>query len=372
MWRVSETAPKRTGLKTNSDFDIDDVSAKCFDIDVANRAAAHRTLKVLTCQESVESRPPPSPLYTISMCQLANRILGWDADLTMQVAQKLFEGDGAGHGHITYHRTDSPNLEPAAAEEIREWLSANGYAVPEVPNTWSNKNKQAQEGHEAIRPSYPAVEIAGATDDQRALYTLIRERALYSQLCPAQYALKKILLLDATSATDTYTASARVLTDPGWLSTKVASSKAMTTEDETESDASTVKLPNLSPGSLVTVKSAKVSQHSTKAPGRYTMDTLMSKLEKLSIGRPATIATLLKNVRVKGTIEQLRNGQLAATQIGEKCYDVLYPRFAFAHIGYTAELERALDQIADGQMDGQALARNVWDRLDADCAAPAA
>lgn len=368
QWQVRSTAEKRKGPKPNSEYDIDDSTVRCFSESDARTIAAHRALSVDSCTDKNENHPPPSPLYTISMIQVANRVLGWAADHTMLIAQKLFEGDGAGHGHITYHRTDSPNIDPVAAEEIRAYLRAKNLPVPPEPNTWQCKNKQAQEGHEAIRPSYLEVEEAGANDDQRALYKLIRERAINSQLAPARYAVKRIVLVDVTTRTEQFTATARSLMDAGWLKTPAAKSPAMQVEDE-DNAPTALNLPNLERGALINVKKADVRPHTTKAPPRYTMNTLTSKLEKLSIGRPATIATLLKNVQTKGTIIVRKDGKLEATPLAEQCYDVLYPRFAFAHIGYTAELERALDQIASGQLDGQALARNVWDRLDIDCAA---
>ena len=120
---------------------------------------------------------------------------------------------------------------------------------------------------------------------------------------------------------------------------------------------------------MVNIKNSEVRPHATKAPPRYTMNSLTAKLEKLSIGRPATMAGLLKNVQKKGTILLQKDKKLAATKLAEDCYDILYPRFAFSNIGYTAELEQALDQIASGELDGLELARNVWDRLDADCKA---
>jgi DNA topoisomerase I len=368
QWQIPASVSKRSGPKQNAEYDIDDTSQRCLDEAVARQIASYKTLLVDACTQTQESRLPPSPLYTISMIQVANRVLGWDAEQTMQVAQKLFEGDGSGHGHITYHRTDSPNIDPLAAEAIRTWLRQQGHPVPVKPNTWVCKNKQAQEGHEAIRPAYFEVEDAGANDEQRLLYRLIRERAIYSQLAPAHYAVKSITLTDAAKGTDKFTATARTITDAGWL--KTPSAKSITMQDDgAEEVAPTVTLPNLQRGTMVTVRGTSVNAHTSKAPPRYTMNTLTAKLEKLSIGRPATMATLLKNVQTKGTILLRKDKKLEATALAEKCYDALYPRFAFASIGYTAELEEALDQIANGQLDGQVLARTVWDRLDADCSA---
>jgi len=363
-WQVPSTAPARTGPKPNSEYDIDEADPKCFDQALAQQIATIRALTIESSVDRIETKLPPSPLYTFSMIQTANRVLGWDAEKTMQIAQKLFEGDGAGHGHITYHRTDSPNMDEGAANEIRAWLKNQGLPIPVERNKWDNKNKQAQEGHEAIRPYHFEVEEAGTNDEQRALYKLIRERAIYSQLAPAKYAAKRIVLTDATH-THKFTANARALIDPGWLKTPSAQSPTMQ-EDEDQTITPPATLPNLQKDNIINVKKADVTAHTTKAPPRYTMNTLTSKLEKLSIGRPATIAPLLKNVQAKGTIVVRKDKKLEATPLAETCYDVLYPKFAFAHIGYTAELELALDQIASGQLDGPSLVRNVWDRLDAD------
>jgi DNA topoisomerase-1 len=366
-WKVPAAPVTISGPKPNSEFDIDDNTARCFDMDLASLVASQKALAVSSCTTSTEKKYPPSPLYTSSMLQIADRILGWDAEKTMQVAQKLFEGDGSGHGHITYHRTDSPNIDEQAAEEIRSWLRDKGLPVPATPNKWESKNKQAQEGHEAIRPSYLDVEEAGADNDQRALYKLIRDRAIYSQLAPAIYEAKNIILNDLGQGTHQFTARARVLLDAGWLKTSISESIIMQDQDS-EEIVPTVVLPDLKRGAIMEIKKSEIQTHQTKTPPRYTMRSLTAKLEKLSIGRPATLATLLKNVQTKGTILVRKDKKLEATKFAETCYDILYPRFTFSHIGYTAELELALDQIANGLLDGPSLVRAVWDRLDIDCA----
>ena len=367
-WQAPAVSEKRAGPKPNSAYDIDDTTTHCFDESIAKHAASFRALQVLSCTDSIEDRLPPSPFYTFSLVQAASRILNWDAVKTMQVAQKLFDGAGAGHGHITYHRTDSPNLDADSTEEIRAWLREHNLPVSEKPNQWKVKNKFAQEGHEAIRPVYLDVEEAGTTDEERTLYRLIRDRAIYSQLAPARYAVKRIVLIDPHNGNFAFSAIARVLSEPGWLASPAAKLPILQDPDDTASD-SVVSLPTLTKGALINTKRATVNSRTTKIPPRYTIDTLTSKLEKLGIGRPATIASLLQNVKTKGTIVVRKDKKLEATPLAEKCYDVLYPRFAFAHIGYTAELEQALDQIASKQLDGIALTRSVWDRLDADCAA---
>lgn len=366
-WQYQVPNNRGKGPKPNSDYDIDDATQRCFDAELAKAVSNQRALAIESCEDQIEQCLPPSPFYTLSLLQAANRIFGWDAETTMHAAQKLYEGEGSGHGHITHHQTSSPNISAAAAEEIRALLRAQGLALPDTPNRWTVKSRNAQEGREAIRPSYIDVEEAGATDEQRALYRLIRERALYSQLAPARFAVKRVTLTDARN-TNRFIANARALLEAGWMESPVATSPVLQDDDGRSEDKTAARLPHLASGSVVNVSRAEVRSHTTQTPHRYTLRSLAAKLEKLGIGRPATLASILKEVQTKGTIKLRGDGTLEATPLAEKCYDILYPRFGFAHIGYTAELEAALDQIATGLLDGPHLVRNVWDRLDADCA----
>lgn len=367
QWQYQPAAAtERKGPKPNSEFDIDDTTARCTDAELVKQISTTRALVVHACNDKIEQRFPPSPFYSFSLVQTANRVFGWDVEKTMELAQKLFEGKEAGHGHITYHRTDSPNIDPIAAESIRDVLRGKGMAVPDTINSWPVKNKNAQEGHEGIIPAYIEVEEAGATDDERALYRLIRERALYSQLPPAQIAVRRIELTDPRSV-HKFLATARVVVDPGWMASPAARNPVMQDDDDATKEETT-RLPKLTPGSTVNVIKMLPQSHTTKAPPRYNMRSLTGKLETLGIGRPATLVSIFKGMLNKGTVLKRKDGKFEATPLGEKCYDILYPRFGFAHIGYTAELEAALDQIAKGQLDGQRLVRYVWDRLDAECA----
>lgn len=368
-WQYRAHSTPGKGPKPNSDYDIDDATQRCFDAELTKDVSNQRTLAIESCEDQIEQCLPPPPFNTYSLLQAAERIFGWDAETTMHVAQKLFEGDGSGHGHITYHRTSSLNIDGAAVDEIRALLRARGAVVPDTPNHRAIKTRNTQEGREAIRPTYIAVEEAGATDEQRALYKLIRERALYSQLAPARFAVRRVTLIDARN-TNRFIANDRALLEVGWMGSPVAKSPVLQDDDGSSSaDSPTVRLPRLAPGSAVNVGHAEVRTHTTPIPPRYTLRSLAAKLEKLGIGRPATLATILKGVQTKGTVKLRMDGTLEASPLAEKCYDILYPRFGFSHIGYTAELEAALDQIAKGTLDGPRLVRHVWDRLDADCAA---
>lgn len=366
-WRYQEPSNRGKGPKPNSDYDTDDATQRCFDADLAEAASNQRALAIESCEDDIEQCLPPSPFHTLSLLQAAHRILGWDAEKTMYVAQKLYEGDGSGHGHITHYQTNSPNIDAAAAEEIRAILRARGFAVPDTPNRWAVKSRSAQQGREAIRPSYIDVEQAGATDEHRALYKLIRDRALYSQLAPARFAVRCITLIDAWK-THRFAASARTLLDAGWMESSAATSPVLQDTDRRPEDKPAARLPRLASGMAIYVSRAEVFSHTTQTPLRYTLGSLATKLEKLGFGCPATLATILKEVQTRGTIKLRIDGTLEATPLAEKCYDTLYPRFRFAHIGYTAELEAAIDLIATGQLDGPQLVRRVWDQLDADSA----
>ena len=362
QWQYQPAVTPRQGPKANSEFDIDDTTARCFDAEFVQQLASIRSLVVLSCEDKTELRLPPSPFYSFSLVQAANRIFGWDVEKTMDLAQKLFEG-----GNITYHRTDSPNIDPIAAEEIRNLLRTKGFPVPDTIHHWPVKNKNAQEGHEGIIPAYIEVEDAGANDEERALYRLIRDRALYSQLPPAQLAVRRVVLIDASNV-HKFTASTKVIVDPGWMASPAAQNPVMQDDEQAEKEE-IARVPKLAPGSTVNVLKMIQQSHTTKAPPRYNMRSLTAKLETLGIGRPATLASIFKGMRSKGTVVTRKDGKFEATPLGEKCYDILYPRFGFAHIGYTSELEAALDQIAKGELDGQRLVRHVWDRLDAECSA---
>lgn len=365
-WQVPEKEKKRTGHKTNSEYDLDNTAAVCHDESVARDMTNHKTLLVSACTETIETRQPPPPFNTNRLIQTANSLFGWEAKKTMRIAQRLYEGENANHGHITYHHTENSNINPRAEEEIRHWLQTNNLPTPETPNTWPSKNNQTQ-GCEAIRPTHIQTEEAGATEEQRSLYKLIRERAIYSQLAPAKYSAKTIVLTDAVHRTKKFTATARTQIDPGWLATAAAKNPAVTQEEETD-ETPTIFLPYYSPGEMVNVRGVKIKTHTTLPPPRYTLTTLLTKLEKLGIGTPTTFAEHLKNIQIKGTVTQDKEGNLEATHFGEKCYDALYPKFLFAYIGYAAELEKALNQIANGSLDAKTLARTVWNHLDA-CAA---
>lgn len=369
QWKLSsEPKPKRSGPRSNGDYAIYDLKPRCIERATAAAAAGFKGLQVTQCDEAPETQLPPPPLDTLSMIQVANQLLDWSAEKTMQTAQRLYEGDSAGHGHITYYRTQLQSLDTAAAEKLRDWLRSQGLPVSTVRNEWPPKSQFAKEGQEAIRPTYIEVEEAGADADQRALYKLIRDRALYSQLAPARYFVKRIELTDPLRGNYVFTATAWTLVNAGWKATPSANTFGLPDcgKDGDVQAYNAVALPTLARGTLIKPLQATIKSHTTLEPPRYTIRTLIDALKVLGIGRPATITTIMKALERSGHLA--KDGTVQPTPLLERIYDVLYPRFAFAHIGYAAELELALDKVASGQLDGMELIRNVWKQLDIDCA----
>lgn len=183
-------------------------------------------------KEALRNAPPPYTTSTLQ--QAASNSLGMEVDDTMKRAQSLFEA-----GLITYHRTDCVNLSEEATTAIREWLTSNKYPVPDKPNKWSSK-ADAQEAHEAIRPSDVANPEAGefsADSPEGKLYKLIWQRTMASQMLPARYNAKKILLLSAVKVADQhlqFLATGRTLTSPGWLALTPEDAAVEVSEDENE------------------------------------------------------------------------------------------------------------------------------------------
>ena len=190
---------------------LDDEQEYFQDKEAAEKIAALRTLEIVSCQEKESRTAPPAPFTTSTLQQAANNALKFKPKKTMELAQKLYEG-----GHITYMRTDSPNLSESSLVEIRAYADAQGWPLSAKPRTWKSK-AGAQEAHEAIRPTHPEMEEAGETPDEKALYRLIRIRALACQLADAVYDVRIARLsgeVDGRKAV--FEAKGRTLREQGW------------------------------------------------------------------------------------------------------------------------------------------------------------
>ena len=324
---------------------------------LAEKAASIRSLEVLDCQESESRFAPPPPFTTSSLQQAASNALKFTPKKTMELAQKLYEA-----GVITYHRTDSPNLSHEAIEAIRALAESTGWPLPDAPRTWKAKGG-AQEAHEAVRPTRFENTAAGESEDEKALYALIRLRALASQLADALYSSRVLRLgadLDGKEAI--FEARGRVLLAPGW---KVLLQEDAAEESEAEPEN---PVPAMKPGGRVTALSGNVLTKKTKPAPRYTDAALVRELEKLGIGRPSTYAAILDTIQSRGYVA-LEKRQLVSTPLGEKLIDALARRFSFADNSFTSSMEQALDDIASGKAEYRAVVSAAYEKLHGELAA---
>ena len=308
--------------------------------DLAEQAAAVRSLLVRECKESESRTAPPAPFTTSSLQQAASNALKFTPKQTMQLAQKLYEG-----GSITYMRTDSPNLSAEAVTEIRALCVSQGLPLVDKPRTWKSK-EGAQEAHEAVRPTHIEVEEAGDTPDEQALYRLIRLRTLASQLADAVYDVRTVRLnADLNGKEATFEAKGRVLRDLGW---KVLTATDAATQDEEEEGGAENPVPMLDEGQSVSASGGKLLTKKTKPLTRFSEASLVRELENRGIGRPATFAAIVDTI-LKREYVRVEKRNLLPTPLGEQVVDLLTGAFSFLDYEFTKTMEDSLDAIAGGK-----------------------
>ncbi|MBO0845015.1 MAG: type I DNA topoisomerase [Nocardioides sp.] len=301
---------------------------------------------------SVESKPyrrqPYAPFRTTTMQQEASRKLGMSASTAMSVAQRLYEG-----GYITYMRTDSTTLSDAAVgaarSQVRELYGAE--YLPDAPRAYASKVKNAQEAHEAIRPSgdrFRTPAETGLTGDQFRLYELIWMRTVASQMKDAVGQSVSIRIGGGTSdgRDVVFSASGRVITFHGFLKAYVEG-----TDNNKRSDDAETPLPDLHEGEPVSAASLTPSGHETKPPARYTEATLIKELEDREIGRPSTYASIIGTILNRGYVYK-KGTALVPAWIAFSVVRLLEEHFP-RQISYefTASMEDVLDEIAAGRAD---------------------
>ncbi|QQR65333.1 type I DNA topoisomerase [Candidatus Kaiserbacteria bacterium] len=282
---------------------------------------------------SEQKRVPRPPFTTSTLQQVASTRLGFSPSRTMGAAQKLYEA-----GFITYMRTDSTNMSDIAQKQIIALVAKEFGKEYVAPRTYKTKSKSAQEAHEAVRPSNFAKRVAGSTDDQKKLYTLIWERAVASQMSDAQIERTKVTgnITDSSeSIPDFATTGSRVLF-PGWLTV------------DTRARGEDVEVPLLKVGDSLTLTILESEGKETQPPSRYTEAGLIKELEKRGIGRPSTYASIMKTIIDRGYV--LKEGRtLLPTDTGDLVSSFLEEHFT-EYIGddFTSEMEDKLDEIALG------------------------
>jgi len=346
-----------TRLATGRDFDADTgrlTREGALHLDEASaRSLAERLTGVEFTVRSVEDRPytrkPYAPFMTSTLQQEGGRKLRFSAQRVMQTAQRLYE-----NGHITYMRTDSVNLSEtavAAARQQARQLYGPEY-VPEAPRRYTSKSKNAQEAHEAIRPSGDAFrtpgELAGeVTGDELRLYELIWQRTVASQMADARGVSASIRLgartADGTDAE--FAASGKVITFPGFLRAYVEGSD----DPDAELESAERRLPRVAVGDGLAVTSLDPQGHTTSPPARYTEASLVKQLEELGIGRPSTYASIISTIQDRGYVWK-KGSALVPTWTAFAVIGLLEQHFGrLVDYSFTASMEDDLDVIAGGQ-----------------------
>jgi DNA topoisomerase-1 len=314
-----------------------------------------------------QARQQPSPPFITTTLQMdAARKLGFTARKTMQLAQKLYEGvevDGEPVGLITYMRTDSISLSADSIVEIREHISQQFGAdyLPEKPRVFKTKSKNAQEAHEAIRPSSitrtPEGMKTALEPDAWKLYQLIWKRALASQMAAA---ILDQVRADLSSENLTLRANGSTLAFPGFRKLYIEST------DEPAKDDKDRLLPALNVGDAVKIKQADAKQHFTEPKPRFSEASLVKELESHGIGRPSTYASILNVLRERNYVEMERK-RFVPTDVGDWVSKFLTSMFDdIINTSFTADIEDKLDAVARGEAGWKPLLREFWGPFKAD------
>lgn len=337
---------------------ISDEKPYVLDQDLANRAAACRNFRVTDAKSGPAKQSPPPPFSTSLLLQAASVSLKLDPEVTAKLAQKLFE-----QGVITYIRTDSVNFSDEAIADVRGLADSKGWELPDKPRKFKAKG-DAQEAHEAIRPTNFDVEDAGEDQQQRTLYQLIWQRSVASQLADAVFKVNSATL-EASDGSETFEfrAKGRVLVEPGWRVLTEKDSAKDEASDE-EDDGGTV--PLLDVGSSKQAESGKILRKETKPPSRFTKASLIAKLETEGIGRPSTYPAIMQNITAKDYLAE-KNRFLEPTETGMLLVDQLVKaEFAFIELDFTRDLEDELDVIATGNRTYLQVVEPAYDQLMTD------
>jgi len=329
------------------------------DANAAKAAVERATFKVAAVEKKPGQRTPAPPFTTSTLQQEASRKLGFSAQRTMQAAQKLYEGIDIGGetvGLITYMRTDGVQVAPEALDDARQVIAGRYGAnyVPEKPRIYKTKAKNAQEAHEAIRPTSLARNPGSLRlePDLGRLYELIWKRMLASQMEAARIERTTVDLESADGKTGLRATGQVVLFD-GYLAVYEEGR-----DDADDEDGG--RLPAIREGADAKVLAARADQHFTEPPPRYSEASLVKKMEELGIGRPSTYASILTVLRDREYVRMDKNrfipedkGRLVTAFLEE-----FFRRYV--EYDFTADLEEKLDLVSAGELDWKALLREFW------------
>lgn len=376
-WTIEADTTKDNKNFTAKLYQFENEKIKQFSItDTATATATRDTLvKVGNNELSVDKvekkqrkRNPSAPFTTSTLQQDAARKLRFSTQRTMRAAQQLYEGIDIGGetvGLITYMRTDSLHLADEAIVEIRE-LIATRYGKENVPENvcvYKNKSKNAQEAHEAIRPTSvmrnPEEIKDRLKDDQYALYDLIWKRTMACQMIHAT--LDTVTATLGCGAGNIFRASGSTIRHPGFMAVY------MEGQDEDQDDEKEKLLPELKEGEKLNLLEIRNEQHFTEPPPRFTEASLVKTLEEYGIGRPSTYASIITTLISRDYVE-LENRRFTATDIGKIVTRFLTEHFAkYLDYDFTANLEDALDSVSRGETEYVPLLREFWTPFKEQC-----
>ena len=329
-------------------------------IDKAISVINKSKFKIKDVNSKIFKRNPLGPFTTSTLQQAASGRFGFGASRTMQIAQRLYQGidiEGETTGLITYMRTDGTNISKEAVEEFRELVKKDfgSKFLPDQPNSFTGKKaKNAQEAHEAIRPTdvtrKPADIKKYVNADQYKLYDLIWSRALSSQMNPAEFDRNTILISSKDNKVN-FRTTGSVIKFEGFL--KVYDIQ------ETDDDAKNI-LPQVNAGEDINILKLNEEQHFTDPPPRYSEASLVKKMEELGIGRPSTYASIISVLSTRNYVEQI-NKRFHPTDRGKLISAFLEKLFSkYVDYNFTADLENQLDEITSGKVEWVEVLNNFW------------
>jgi DNA topoisomerase-1 len=335
-------------------------------------AAAGGEFKVLGVTKRQRQRNPTAPFTTSTLQQEASRKLGFNTQRTMRIAQKLYEGIALPGedpiGLITYMRTDSVTLAEVALTEIREVIAERYGAknVPDEPRKFKTKAKNAQEAHEAVRPT----SVARAPDDLKAvldedqfkLYSLIWKRTMACQMVPAVFDTVAIeMAAGPVDAGHRMRANGSVLVEPGFMAVYQEG------KDDAKDDDGDRLLPEIEEGDTIRLDELRPEQHFTEPPPRFTEASLVKTLEEYGIGRPSTYASIIATLKNREYVE-MDAKRFLPTDIGRIVIGFLTEHFTqYVDYDFTANLENELDAVSLGEKDWVPLLEKFWVPFHALC-----
>ncbi len=342
--------------------------ASARDVEKTLLEAANGEFKAVSVTKKQRRRNPAAPFTTSTLQQEASRKLGFNTQRTMRVAQKLYEGielPGEGQvGLITYMRTDSVTLADVAVAEIRDAI-AERYGkenVPDSPRTFKNKSKNAQEAHEAVRPTtvtHVPDEIKGSLDDdQYKLYSLIWKRTMACQMVPAVFDTVAIEMTPGDGNDDNghrFRANGSVLVEPGFMAVYQEGK-----DDNGKDDDGDRLLPEIAEGDAIRLDELRPEQHFTEPPPRFSEASLVKALEEYGIGRPSTYASIIATLKNREYVE-MDARRFIPTDIGRIVNGFLTEHFTqYVDYDFTARLEDDLDEVSLGHKDWVPLLDDFW------------